>query len=203
MIRVALGGRTYTFDPPQRPDPPGLVWREVAGWACDCAGPSAGHPAVGCAGRYRVTTRVPIYPERDRERLARARECAEQEATEGERSGVIVSMKDVSAPVPPGAERMLRGGRPAGTRKTYAKAWGRRKTGTGEGAFEPWPVESIAVRIPRIGWACWTRYAAYGGRQATAWRAAGAMALWRGKWYRVGHPDFGRMIAHAGKRNGS
>jgi len=204
VIRVALGGQVYAFDPPQRPDPPGLVWREVEGWACDCTGPGAGHPAVDCAGRYRITARVPTYPEHDRERLARERDARTR--AEGTHSGVIVGARvlrpdDPGVRLPPKAVTLGRTAHKAGRapRLTYAKGWGRRKTGTGEGAFEPWPVETVALRIPGVGWACWDRFAAHDGRalsapSPTAWSAAGAMALWERRWYRVTHTQFGSLV---------
>lgn len=173
--------------------------KRVEGWWCPCIGPDAGmnHHATECPRRIRIATMVPTVPGW-KVPTQRGKAGAEQGEDDSGARPPIVACRPVAGgdPVPPAAARMLRRiellGRPV--RMTYAAGWGRRRQPVagvdGVRHFEPWPVESVVLRAPRLCAVAWVR------RQGEAsWKADAAYAVWSGRIWAVGVQQVGDLLS--------
>lgn len=185
---------------------PAISAKLVEGWWCPCVGPGVdlGHHASECARRVRIASWVPTVPGWT---MPKQRGKVTAGAAAGDDAGAlvevgprppIVACRPVGPadPVPPAAARMLRRiellGRPV--RLTYAAGWGKRKQpvagADGKRHFEPWPIESVALRAPRLCAVAWVR-----PKDAQSWTADAAYAVWGGRIWPVGVKAIGDLLA--------
>lgn len=176
--------------------------KPVEGWWCPCTGPGAdvGHHASECDRRVRVATTVPTVPGWKPPRGAWLDEAGAEPVEDGAESWRARPPIVACRPVIGGAE-MPRAALQLGERlnragvlwdATYAKGWGKRLGVPGEDGkrhFEPWPVESVAVRAPRVCAVAWVR-----AEGEVGWKADAAFAVWGGRIYAVSVTDVTKLI---------
>lgn len=189
-----------------------VVPKRVEGWWCPCTGPGAdvGHHASECDRRVRVATTVPTVPGWKPPRGAWLDEAGAEPVPDGEEGWRPRPPIITCRVIPPEArtvqimpraalqlgERLNRAG--VAWSATYAKGWGKRLGPVGDDGhrrFEPWPVESVAVRAPQVCAVAWVRLDG-----ASGWKVDAAFAVWGARIYAVSVTDVTKLIENMAGR---